>query len=71
MLFHSMLTELWGVLNNAGIDGAVGPVEFLQLKDYMPVMNINTFGLIDVTGTLYLSLYMDFYLFISINIIYQ
>ena len=42
---------MWGVTNNAGIGGNNAPVEWLQIKDYQQVLNINTLGLIDVTTT--------------------
>jgi retinol dehydrogenase-16 len=44
-------TGLWGVLNNAGIAGRCGPPEWLSIKDYEQVLNVNLLGLIDVTMT--------------------
>ncbi|XP_050412513.2 retinol dehydrogenase 7 isoform X2 [Patella vulgata] len=40
---------LWAVVNNAGIMGAFGPSECLNRKDYMEAMDVNVYGLIDVT----------------------
>jgi NAD(P)-dependent dehydrogenase (short-subunit alcohol dehydrogenase family) len=42
---------LWGVMNNAGIAGELGPPEWLSLKAYKDVAAINTYGLIDVSMT--------------------
>ena len=42
---------LWGVFNNAGIAGAIGPAEWLHLSDYQKVLDVNLFGLVDVTTT--------------------
>ncbi|KAK6175330.1 hypothetical protein SNE40_013818 [Patella caerulea] len=42
---------LWAVVNNAGIFGAVGAVEFLNRKDYIDTLTVNLFGVIDVTKT--------------------
>jgi NAD(P)-dependent dehydrogenase (short-subunit alcohol dehydrogenase family) len=44
-------TGLWGVFNNAGIAGKVGPAEWLRLDDYRQVFDINLLGLVDVTVT--------------------
>ena len=38
-------------MNNAGIGGYNGPVEFLQIKDFQAVLNVNTLGMVDVTTT--------------------
>jgi NAD(P)-dependent dehydrogenase (short-subunit alcohol dehydrogenase family) len=42
---------LWGVINNAGIFGKMGPLEFFSLDDYRDVFDINLYGVIDVTMT--------------------
>ena len=42
---------LWGLINNAGIAGRSGPADWLNLDDYHQVINVNLFGLIDVTTT--------------------
>ena len=44
-------TGLWGLINNAGISGRSGVVEWLNLDDYHKVTGVNLFGLIDVTMT--------------------
>lgn len=44
-------TGLWGVMNNAGISGAIGPNQWLELEDYRQVFDVNLYGLIDVTVT--------------------
>jgi len=40
---------LWGVMNNAGIAGACGPVDWMTINDFKFVNGINLYGLIDVT----------------------
>ncbi|CAH1774581.1 unnamed protein product [Owenia fusiformis] len=40
---------LWGLVNNAGLTGALGPSEWLTLEDYNKVFSVNLLGLIDVT----------------------
>ena len=50
-LLHSIFKGLWGIHNNAGINGINAPAEWLMLKNYQDVLNINTLGLIDVTTT--------------------
>ena len=42
---------MWGLLNNAGIFGALGPPEWLTIDDYKAVAAVNLYGLIDVTMT--------------------
>jgi retinol dehydrogenase-16 len=42
---------LWGVLNNAGIFGPLGPPEWMTVDDYKAVAAVNLYGLIDVTMT--------------------
>jgi len=43
---------LWGLVNNAGVLGSRnGPPEFCELSEYRDVMEVNVFGLIDVTMT--------------------
>lgn len=42
---------LWGVINNAGISGKYGPNEWLSLKDYHEVLDVNLYGVINVTMT--------------------
>jgi len=38
-------------MNNAGILGRAGPVEWLTLNDYRQVADVNLYGLIDMTVT--------------------
>ncbi|XP_050412347.1 retinol dehydrogenase 7 [Patella vulgata] len=40
---------LWAVVNNAGVGGAIGPIECLNRKDYLDSLAVNLFGVIDVT----------------------
>jgi len=42
---------LWGLVNNAGIGGEGGPVDWLTVDDYKSVAAVNMFGVIDVTTT--------------------
>ncbi|XP_078617286.1 17-beta-hydroxysteroid dehydrogenase type 6-like [Branchiostoma floridae x Branchiostoma japonicum] len=42
---------LWGLVNNAGISGRIGEMEWLGLQDYQQVFAVNFFGLVDVTLT--------------------
>ncbi|VDI15640.1 Hypothetical predicted protein [Mytilus galloprovincialis] len=42
-------TGLWGVVNNAGITGNLGPVEWLTRKDYQAAFEINTLGMVETT----------------------
>ncbi|KAL3832402.1 hypothetical protein ACJMK2_024049 [Sinanodonta woodiana] len=44
-------TGLWGLVNNAGIPGELGHVEWMTRADYDQVMAVNTFGMVDVTKT--------------------
>ncbi len=45
------VTGLWGVLNNAGVQGVVAPADWITLQDYYDTINVNMFGLVDVTTT--------------------
>nr|KAG5705198.1 hypothetical protein BaRGS_011224 [Batillaria attramentaria] len=40
---------LWGVVNNAGISGPPLPIEWLTRDDYVKYLNVNLFGMADVT----------------------
>ena len=42
---------LWGIHNNAGIHGAFAPADWQTLQDYQDTLDVNLFGLIDVTTT--------------------
>ncbi|XP_052248577.1 retinol dehydrogenase 7-like, partial [Dreissena polymorpha] len=41
---------LWALVNNAGISGTVGPIEWQTQADYRSVIEINLFGVIFVTN---------------------
>ncbi|XP_004634835.1 dehydrogenase/reductase SDR family member 9 [Octodon degus] len=40
---------LWGLINNAGIPGTLAPTDWLTVEDYREPIEVNLFGLIDVT----------------------
>ncbi|XP_019622543.1 PREDICTED: retinol dehydrogenase 16-like [Branchiostoma belcheri] len=42
---------LWGLVNNAGIFGPIGSVEWPSIADYQAVLDVNLLGMIDVTKT--------------------
>nr|AAG44849.1 microsomal retinol dehydrogenase [Branchiostoma lanceolatum] len=42
---------LWGLVNNAGIFGPLGSVEWSSIADYQAVLNVNLLGMINVTKT--------------------
>lgn len=42
---------LWGLVNNAGIAGKRGRLEWFELSDYKSVAAVNLYGLIDMTMT--------------------
>ena len=44
-------TGLWAVINNAGIGGKGGQMEWLTLADFQETFSINTIGTIDVSMT--------------------
>ena len=46
-----IFTGLWGVLNNAGIMGKLGMCDWLVMENYKQVLDVNFFGLVDVTRT--------------------
>ena len=46
-----MCQGLWGVVNNAGKFGPLGRVEWISLPDYKPLIDVNLFGVVDVTTT--------------------
>ena len=54
MFYNSNLyftAGLWGILNNTGISGSIGPADWLKPEDYHKVVAVNLLGLIDVTHT--------------------
>lgn len=40
---------LWGLVNNAGVLGALAPTDWLTVEDYREPVEVNLFGLINVT----------------------
>ena len=40
---------LWGIVNNAGIAGPIGPVQWLTREDYRSTFEINTLGIVETT----------------------
>lgn len=40
---------LWGLINNAGVLGVLAPTDWLTVEDYREPIEVNLFGLIDVT----------------------
>ncbi|KAI8520660.1 Dehydrogenase/reductase SDR member 9 [Branchiostoma belcheri] len=42
---------LWGLVNNAGIFGTMGHIEWQSREDYVRTFDVNLFGLVDVTRT--------------------
>jgi NAD(P)-dependent dehydrogenase (short-subunit alcohol dehydrogenase family) len=42
---------LWGVINNAAVNFKLGPVEWLSVDDYRKVLDVNLYGVINVTMT--------------------
>ena len=45
------LVGLWGLVNNAGILGHLGPSEWLRHEDYLHILNVNTLGTVRVVRT--------------------
>lgn len=43
------LPGLWGLVNNAGLSGKLGPVDWLQYDDITHVVNVNVLGMIMTT----------------------
>ncbi|XP_061165728.1 dehydrogenase/reductase SDR family member 9-like [Saccostrea echinata] len=41
---------IWCLVNNAGIAGSVGPIDWLTRSDYEKVMAINLYGMVDMTN---------------------
>uniref|UniRef100_A0A3P9AH51 Retinol dehydrogenase 1 n=1 Tax=Esox lucius TaxID=8010 RepID=A0A3P9AH51_ESOLU len=40
---------LWGLINNAGRASPMGPTEWMQLEDFVKILDVNLIGLIEVT----------------------
>ena len=51
LVYASVISGLWGVVNNAGILNLIAPVDWLTADDYRRQCEVNLFGLIDVTMT--------------------
>ncbi len=51
VLFGVLYIGLFGLVNNAGVSGKVGPTDWMSLQDYHDVMKVNLYGMIDVTST--------------------
>ena len=49
--FVWFIPGLWGVINNAGVSGNAGPVEWMEISDYRECLSVNLFGVIDTTVT--------------------
>lgn len=43
--------EFWAVVNNAGMGGPGGPIEFMTRKDWLDLFQINMFGPVDVINS--------------------
>ena len=46
-----MILGLWGLVNNAGVMGALGPVDWLAQEDFVNVMQVNVLGMVRVIRT--------------------
>ena len=44
-----LFSELWGVVNNAGIFSCYGPDDWCRMNDYQLALNVNCLGVIRVT----------------------
>ncbi|NXK71040.1 RDH1 dehydrogenase, partial [Sylvietta virens] len=40
---------LFGLVNNAGVSGAIGPTEWMDIEDFRGVLAVNALGAIEVT----------------------
>ena len=43
-MFLFIVSGLWGIVNNAGITGGLGPSAWLKRSDYQCVLDVNTLG---------------------------
>lgn len=48
---HVLYLGLWGLVNNAGIQGSLGPMEWLTQEDFVRIMDVNVLGLVRVIRT--------------------
>ena len=44
MLISVLFSELWAIVNNAGIFNCYGPDAWTSIKDYQDAFEINTLG---------------------------
>ena len=51
LLLTYTVAVLWGVVNNAGVQGPWGPLEFLTRKSFHDIYDVNVVGMADVTKT--------------------
>ena len=42
-----LFVGLWGIVNNAGIAGGTGVIEWLSMDDYRAAFEVNTLGMIE------------------------
>ena len=47
--FVAYFAVLWAIVNNAGVLGRGGPLEFLTRADFQSVMEVNYFGAVEVS----------------------
>lgn len=47
--FFPLFPGLWGLVNNAGISGHLGPNEWLNKQNIASVLDVNLLGVIEVT----------------------
>ena len=45
------IVGLWGLLNNVGIAGTPGPIQWMVMNDYDKAASVNLFVLIEMTMT--------------------
>jgi len=44
-------TALWGIVNNVGVAGLIGPLEWLHQSDITQLFEVNVFGMCRVVRT--------------------
>lgn len=49
LLSFCFVLGLWGLINNAGVLGVLAPTDWLTVEDYREPIEVNLFGLINVT----------------------
>ena len=50
-IYAFVISELWGLVNNAGVLGVLGPLEWLRQEDFVNIIEINILGMVRVTRT--------------------